>query len=160
MPAVEFIALVPEPQGILTDDYGRYLFTKIAHWELNTTNCCTVNVLLIGGFMVGHYILKDKTPVEVSLEVWAIWFGTANRTVDKTEVAPGIEVSTVFLGLDHSFGDGPPLLFESMLFDDYDSGHMTDRYSTWEEAEAGHRAMVLAVRKRLGLTETAPSSTR
>jgi hypothetical protein len=53
-------------------------------------------------------------------------------------------VSTVFLGIDHSFGDGPPLLFETMVFPNNKDGleNWADmhcrRYSTWEEAEAGH----------------------
>jgi hypothetical protein len=49
-----------------------------------------------------------------------------------------VYVSTVFLGLDHSFGEGPPQLFETMIFggehDEYQ-----ERYSTWDEAEAGHK---------------------
>jgi hypothetical protein len=59
----------------------------------------------------------------------------------------GIWVSTVWLGLDHSFGGGPPLIFESMVFDpgrgegrwhDVDM----DRYTTEAQARAGHRTMV------------------
>ena len=46
-------------------------------------------------------------------------------------------VSTVFLGLDHAFDGGTPLLFETMIFggehDEYQ-----ERYATWDEAEAGH----------------------
>jgi hypothetical protein len=66
-------------------------------------------------------------------------------------------VSTVFLGLDQRFlwGGGPPLVFESMAF--VHEGRMTDfgrgpepvpetldqvRYSSWDDAEAGHKAMV------------------
>jgi hypothetical protein len=53
-------------------------------------------------------------------------------------------VSTVFLGLDHSFGDGPPVLFETMVF----GGPLDqeqERCCTWEEAEAMHAAMVARV---------------
>jgi hypothetical protein len=52
-----------------------------------------------------------------------------------------VEISTVFLGLDHNFGQGPPLLFESMVFGGEDDGEMV-RYSTWEEAETGHKLLV------------------
>jgi hypothetical protein len=49
-----------------------------------------------------------------------------------------IRVSTVFiLGINHGFDGGEPILFETMLF----GGPMSDyqaRYSTWEQAEAGH----------------------
>ena len=60
-------------------------------------------------------------------------------------------VSTVWLGVDHRFGnDGPPLIFETMIFakhgGDYDwSGDYTARYSTLEEAESGHVAAVQMV---------------
>ena len=48
-------------------------------------------------------------------------------------------VSTVFLGLNHQYGDhGPPLLFETMVFRN-DSGEEMWRYSTYEEALKGHK---------------------
>lgn len=56
-----------------------------------------------------------------------------------------VTVSTVFLGIDHSFGSGPPLLFETMVF----GGPLDEeqvRYSTEAEAAAGHKAMVERVR--------------
>ena len=49
-----------------------------------------------------------------------------------------IRVSTVFIGLDHNFGEGDPLLFETMIFGGPHSGD-TYRYHTWGEAEEGHR---------------------
>ncbi len=45
------------------------------------------------------------------------------------------------MGLDHRFGDsGPPLIFETMIFPSEKNMMETycKRYSTWEEAEAGH----------------------
>lgn len=56
-----------------------------------------------------------------------------------------VEVSTVFLGIDHSFGSGPPLLFETMVFGG-ELDQEQERYSTEAEAAAGHRAMVERVR--------------
>ena len=32
-----------------------------------------------------------------------------------TEIGPG-RVSTIWLGLDHQWGEGPPLIFETMVF--------------------------------------------
>lgn len=68
----------------------------------------------------------------------------------------GIFVSTVWLGTDHSFGTGPPLIFETMVFDRTTSASMAndlfmDRYSTEEQALAGHEAMVALVRHELEL---------
>jgi hypothetical protein len=57
----------------------------------------------------------------------------------------GIEVSTVFLGLDHRFfGDGPPLVFETMVFGGPLNGEM-ERYGSWAAAEAGHKRWVAKV---------------
>jgi hypothetical protein len=95
------------------------------------------------------YILVDGKPVrEPDLIKWAKWFETSReeRIVLKNKILKGtVEVSTVFLGLDHSFGRGRPLIYETMIFggkyDDYQ-----DRYSTKEEAVAGHaQAMKLAL---------------
>lgn len=112
-----------------------------------------------------NYILNDDhsvTAVDVTttkgLIEWAEWFEKANRRVDRTEVAPGIAVSTVFLGLDHNFSDrGPPVLFETMVFDDY-GGNDTYRWHTWDEATAGHARIVEEIRERLKHVEKAKPS--
>lgn len=86
-----------------------------------------------------NYILDDKTPIECpDIIEWGKWFEKAERHVAKTE-AGDVKVSTVFLGLDHSFGEGPPLLFETMIFGGDHDEEMW-RYSTWDEAEQGHES--------------------
>lgn len=70
-------------------------------------------------------------------------------TVGRTEVDRYF-VSTVFLGMNHRFIDpGPPLLFETMIFDHGkppgDLDQWMDRYSTWDEAKAGHERVVTAL---------------
>lgn len=87
--------------------------------------------------MSDYYILLGKTQVPVECIEWAKWFEKADRTVANTE-KNDVRVSTVFLGLDHSFGDGPPLIFETMIFDGEHDGYQ-QRYSTWEDAEEGHK---------------------
>lgn len=56
-------------------------------------------------------------------------------------------VSTVFLGMNHQRGDGPPLWFETMIFGGpHDESQR--RCSTWKQAEKQHeRAVALATRK-------------
>jgi hypothetical protein len=56
----------------------------------------------------------------------------------------GILVSTVHLGLNHQYGDGPPLIFETMIFwpDGDDHDEYQERYSTREEALEGHKTAV------------------
>lgn len=71
------------------------------------------------------------------------------RRVARYESDCGV-VSTVFLGLNHQFGDGPPLVFETMIFPkegNWQDEYM-DRYTTWEEAEAGHEKAVGIVKER------------
>ncbi len=90
--------------------------------------------------MFGQYTLDGHTPVlATDLLDWALWFETADRTVARTQIEEGVEVSTVFLGLDHCFGmSGPPILFETMIFGGPKDGEQA-RYATWDEAVAGHR---------------------
>lgn len=66
------------------------------------------------------------------------------RRVAETNVWFGlIRVSTVFLGLDHGWGEGPPLVFETMSFPVCRYGEpVCRRYSTWDEAVAGHNEVV------------------
>ncbi len=53
------------------------------------------------------YILVGKIAVKCAdISEWKAWFPDADRCVAKTK-KDGIQVSTVFLGIDHSFGDGP-----------------------------------------------------
>ena len=98
-----------------------------------------------------HYRLDGHTPVpEPDLVAWGSWFVTADRTVARTWLAPDVEVSTVFLGLDHAFQPGgPPLLFETMIFGGRLDGHQ-ERFTTWAEAVTGHEALCAQVAATLG----------
>jgi hypothetical protein len=92
--------------------------------------------------MNGRYILEGHRPVaEPDLLTWGRWLEAADRVVARTEHEL-FTVSTVFLGLDYRHsGKGPPILFESMVFVDGDGGDC-ERYSSWDDAEIGHKAMV------------------
>jgi hypothetical protein len=95
------------------------------------------------------YILNSHKPVKCDdLMCWARWFETADRQVADTQ-QDEVRVSTVFLGLDHSFWParvGPPILFETMVFVN-GSAEQMERYCTWDEAEAGHARWVKQVFK-------------
>lgn len=91
--------------------------------------------------MSKYYILDGhRAVVEPNQNVWAEWFGKHDRRVARTEIGNAV-VSTVFLSLDHSYGDGPPMLFESLIMGGPMDQEMR-RYSTWEEAERGHADLV------------------
>ncbi len=80
---------------------------------------------------------------DVGLLEWARDLAdTKGRILKQEYLWNGLWVSTVWLGLDHSFGFGPPLIFETMVFDRLNDGSSADldmdRYSTLEDAELGH----------------------
>ncbi len=90
------------------------------------------------------YILdENKEPIQVDVDVWCRWSEDIdNRRVAITGPEYGRRVSTIFLGTDHGFCGGKPILFESMLFDGSFEDKDSDRYCTYEEAVAGHDLMV------------------
>lgn len=96
--------------------------------------------------MAEYYILDGHTAVAADMMTWARWLESSidARRVAQDQVGD-TRISTVFLGLDHSFGGGgPPLLFETMTFGPGDEE--CERCTTWEQAEAQHAAMVAKVR--------------
>src|SRR4051812_18982438 len=91
-----------------------------------------------------YYILDGHELRPAETMEWAMWFQLAgeDRIVAKTQLPDDVLVSTVFLGLDHGFGNGPPLVFETMVFGKGDRDEICERYSTWAEAEVGHMEIV------------------
>lgn len=108
-----------------------------------------------------HYIINDKGEIStVDLMTWARWLeseqGSRDKQIGNTQL-PEVRVSTVFLGLDHNFGGGKPILFETMVFENRTtqidlqgkpySTHKpiedySNRYHTLEEAKKGHEGIV------------------
>jgi hypothetical protein len=96
-----------------------------------------------------RYILIGQTPVpEPNLEKWAEWFGSSGdaRVVCQSEIGASL-ISTVFLGLDHQFGVGLPILFETMIFAGNFSDLYQDRCGTWQEAVEMHADAVEQARR-------------
>lgn len=103
---------------------------------------------------MGEYFDRQGQPLTVM--EWAKRFEGKDREaimsykrVAETTLPDGTWISTVWIGLDHSFGEGPPLIFETMVFatDGKQAGTLgseldCERYSTEAEAVAGHAAMV------------------
>ena len=80
-------------------------------------------------------------------------FSFENRFDLKTRVG-NYQVSTVDLGLDHSFGIGKPLYYETMIFKienekvNYEDLYCV-RYTTEEEARAGHEIAIEYVKSEV-----------
>ena len=114
------------------------------------------------GPWLGQYILGGEdghTPIPCySLYEWGRWLETCGEKRVVAWTGNDVKyVSTVFLGTDHRmWGEGPPILFESMAFihqgrtmNFFGRGEEAvpdvldqQRYSSWDDAETGHKAMV------------------
>lgn len=120
--------------------------------DLNACVCKTCNSTLRkcskhqnprGGGMKKAILVDKKVVLEPDLMKWGTWFETnrEKRLVAKTTVGDQ-KVSTVFLGMDHSWDGDKPLWFETMIFGGpLDSDYQT-RCETWEEAEKMHEEAV------------------
>ena len=92
----------------------------------------------------GLYVLRGKLAVPAeSLEEWGRAFN--DRKPVAVDGIGGYLISTVFLGIDHAFGHGLPILFETMVFDAKGSTGYQTRCGTWEEAIEQHEKAVAHV---------------
>ncbi len=92
------------------------------------------------------YILNEDGTVRTTEDVreWAAQMEGRSRILRQDRMGD-LFLSTVFLGLDHSFGGSVPLLWETMLFGPDE--RMMDRYATREEALKGHMEMLEIMKK-------------
>lgn len=77
---------------------------------------------------------------------WAAWCQKHDRRVAQ-ETVGDCEISTVFLGTDHSFSGGPPILWETMVFGGALDQEQDRCSGSKEQAEAMHIRMVDRVRR-------------
>lgn len=105
--------------------------------------------------MIFRYILIGQTPVpEPDYDEWVKWSSDHDRDRDpgtcvvaQTEIGD-LEVYTVFRGIDlRSVEEGPPILFETMVFGSGDKPAYHKGCSTWLEAEAQHAEALALVEK-------------
>lgn len=91
--------------------------------------------------MSKFYILDNRKAVPCDSRAWARAMERKDEWRVGNDTIGDARVSTVFLGLDHAMPGEPPAIFETMVFGGPLHEEMV-RYATWEEAEAGHQAMV------------------
>jgi hypothetical protein len=103
--------------------------------------------------MSDWYILDNKNkPVLKDVLEAAKWLDeNPSRKIVKQEYVDNIHISTVFLGLDHSWPwnkDKTPILWETMIFggehDEYQK-----RYTSYEDALEGHQEAVELVKSSI-----------
>jgi hypothetical protein len=102
-------------------------------------------------------VYYDRNGQPIDMMTWARAFETGEDRVVAQHWVRGWMVSTVWLGLDHNFFGGPPLIFETMIFPPGDeapegtwSEEYCDRYPTEEAAQAGHDRALSWLREKLG----------
>lgn len=101
---------------------------------------------------LGLYILEGKKPVPTwDLNAWGKFMESPERIIAQENIGD-VFISTVFLGIDHSFKfdqEESPVLFESMVFGGNELNGTITRYHTYSEAKKGHHELVELVRKTL-----------
>lgn len=137
---------------------------------MHHTSCIGDCIPMKSPSVSNYYILDGKTTVAATLREWTRWMeANHNKRRVAQDTVDRYWISTVFLGLNHSWGDGPPLLFETLVFDraetkviEWPGGRVREfhpniedygrRWHTWEEAEAGHAKVVRQMKaKTMGL---------
>jgi hypothetical protein len=85
----------------------------------------------------------DRQGHPLDLQAWAHKLEDMDYKIVRQDHVDGHFVSTVWLGLDHGMFGGPPLIFETMIFDQRADAHSFDevyceRYTTEDAARVGH----------------------
>lgn len=91
----------------------------------------------------------DRHGDQITMDEWSLLFNDHGyKIVQQTDINAAFEGLTISLGIDHNVTmTGPPLIFETMVFRNGD-GDETYRYSTIEEAIAGHEDVLRSLTKK------------
>lgn len=107
------------------------------------------------------YYERDGTKISINLDtpegrekMNQIWSHEYRRVAQ--DYIGDVHISTVFLPIDHGWGEGPPILFETMVFGYEGDAEYQWRYISEEDALFGHALIVAAVVKRTLTQETIP----
>lgn len=98
----------------------------------------------IGLYTLGpdHEVIRATDVIE-----WAKAFENDGKRLVAQETEGEFFISTVFLGINMAFFDGPPMVFETMVFDTERQSVDMERYASWEDAEAGHKMIIERVKR-------------
>jgi hypothetical protein len=88
----------------------------------------------------------DRGGFSISQLRWTHLFQDKSYQVVRQTMIGDVMVSTVWLGLDHGHGDGPPIIFETMVFGPKHVFEEQYRYATEADALAEHRKIVAQLR--------------
>lgn len=93
----------------------------------------------------------DKQGNEISIEFWRVLFNSSyqrvaithipNFPVNNSDKKETIDISTVWIGVDHSIVGRKIIIFETMMFGGPEDEYQ-ERYSTLDQAIEGHLKVV------------------
>ncbi len=84
-------------------------------------------------------LVDKKVVVEPDIMKWAKWYETPKSRIVAQARSSDTLVSTVFLAVDHGYGD-KPLWFETMIFGpEFRNTEYQTRCETWDEALEMHK---------------------
>jgi hypothetical protein len=92
-----------------------------------------------------YWVLNEQhiaVPTDDIHEWGRMWDDESKARRVAADDVNGYWVSTMFMGMDLSFGDSQPLLFETMVFGASMDENYVDRYETWDQAVIGHAKAV------------------
>jgi hypothetical protein len=96
------------------------------------------------------YILDENNkPIRSTIVDCGEWLeeNPERKAVKQENVNDDIHVSTVFLGLDHAWNSGIPVLWETMIFGG-EHDQYQERYTSYEDALEGHQLALNLVNQK------------
>jgi len=88
----------------------------------------------------GEQPVQTHTDTAEGLLEWAHENSRSDRHIGD-ETIGDLRVSTVFLGMDHNWGEGEPILFETIIFKN-EVSLFEERYCTETQARQGHQEAI------------------
>lgn len=87
----------------------------------------------------------DKEGKEITLLKFGELFEDVNYRIIQQTIVDHYTVSTIWLGVNHNWTDGPPIIFETMVFssvEDDVNDQWKEMYTTLQNAKDGHEWIV------------------
>ena len=89
----------------------------------------------------------DLEGAPIDFTRWAEIHSDRKQKILKQETLNGRLVSTVYLGINHNYGEGEPLIFETMIFPEGEwQEDYCERYATKAQALEGHERAVALIK--------------
>jgi hypothetical protein len=100
--------------------------------------------------MSWYILTTDNKPIAVSVTKASEWMeNNPEKKAVKQDHIDDIFVSTVFLGLDHSWDNQGLILWETMIFGGINDQYQ-ERYNSYEDALEGHQRAIDLIKKENG----------